>query len=100
MVETSRRPVQLMLGENERLPKTVYRFPKGTYIYPPHSLGGALQDDLIADRLSKKIFGLTRYQARNSFTLWRGGTISNYEHFPSGTCFGAYAEKAKPISLK
>lgn len=72
--------------------ETVYRFLKGTVVYPDRSGRGMLRNDISAKKLPYSVSGLTGWRAGCQMDLHHDG---HYWSLPEGTDFGAYADKAR-----
>jgi len=99
MAERPKYPVQLMLGESERLPKTVYAFDVGTHIRLK-SCEGTLHSAIIADLLPGKVDRLSRYSSRGPFTLYISGPRVIKKEFFRGTIFSTHKKNARLIFLR
>lgn len=68
------------------------QFPIGITIYPERYGSVMLKFPLSAQRLKCKIRGLTGYEAKSLIHYHRDGRSCS---LPTGTLFGAYADKAR-----
>lgn len=80
----------------ETVPETVFRFKEGTVIYPLNSSRGVLQEDIVAQKTTKKHWGLPVYVSRTNITLYLN---NHYWTLRSGSEFAAYAKKAHKVNI-
>jgi len=87
--------IQLSFADEEILREkektAIYEVPKGVMIWLNRGRG-ILQEDLWADRLGRKVRGLTGFEARHPVGLYFDGL---YWTISEGTIFGTYASNVK-----
>lgn len=88
--------IQLSFADENQLRSgetiTIYKISEGTMVWPNGRRRGVLTDDLLANRLDRKVRGFTGFTARHSVSLYLDG---EYWTMPQGTSFGTYASNAK-----
>lgn len=83
----------------EELPKHIYRFDPGVWIWPEEGYRGGcwLKSTVNTDRTDNPRFGFKHfYTSRESLTIEFKG---NYFTLPSGTKFRTWSKFAHPIKL-
>lgn len=90
------RGVQLPL-RTESLQKVYKFYPSVHPIYPEDGYAGAPTEVIVAEKIKRKIHGLTGYRSLTEVHLYH-----NQHHWQRsvGTVFGAYADKAHERKLE
>ena len=95
--EGTMTPFQMSLEGRKVELENIRGFSKGTVIYP-EGWGARtlwiLSSNLIARKLTYEVRGLTGYEAVTPIKSHHNGKDWS---LPKGTCFGAYANKARKI---
>jgi hypothetical protein len=96
MLRKEGSPYQLHLGE--KIPETLYRFDKGTVIYPLDSRQGVLRDSIFAEKTDRKDRGgLIVYKSKTPIDLYFD---RRFWSLPEGTLFGAYSKQAHKVKIE